>query len=131
MHIRSVVIPAVVLTLAAAGCAGKDPEAPTASAPSAASATSSAAAAPSTGPAVGEANSCAPQGGNQIKITGAAISCDDAYAIAARYDLQGEKYQKIDAAVTWTCSGGTAESRPLIFQCVSGEGTEFGVYPAA
>jgi hypothetical protein len=125
MHIRSVLIPAVVATLVAAGCARKDSEAPVASPPS------SAASAPTTAPAAGEATSCAPRGGNQIKITGAALSCDDAYTIAARYDLQGEKYQKIDAAVTWTCYTGTAETRPLIFQCVSGEGTEFGVYPAA
>lgn len=126
MNIRAVLISTVLVTLPAAGCAQKQ------SAPApAASPPSSAASAPSTEPAVGETNTCAPQGGNQIKINGDGISCDDAYAIAAKYDRQGEKYQKIEAAGTWTCYTGTVESSPLIMQCVSGQETEFGVYPAS
>ncbi len=78
----------------------------------------------------GTPQQCASTGGNQIRITGGGISCADAYLLAARYDLQGEKYQKIDSIDTWTWFTGNADTRPLIFQCVSGTGAEFGVYPA-
>jgi hypothetical protein len=124
MKIRAVLISTVLLTPLAAGCTQKESApAPSASQPS------TAAPASSTAPVVGKTTTCAPQGGNQIKINGDGISCDDAYTIAAKYDLQGEKYQEIKAAEKWTCYTGTVESRPLIFQCVSGQETEFGVYP--
>ena len=121
----STLISTVLLAIPVAGCAQKESTpAPEASAPS------SATSAPSTAPVAGNTNTCAPQGGNQIKINGDGITCDQAYAVAAKYDLQGEKYQKIDTDGTWTCYSGTVESRPLIFQCVSGQATEFAVYPA-
>jgi len=114
MCVRAVLISTVLLTLLpAAGCVQRESE------PS-----------PAAAPVVGETTTCAPQGGNQIKINGDGISCDDAYTIAAKYDLQGEKYQEVDAPGKWTCYTGNVESRPLIFQCVSGQETEFGVYPA-
>jgi len=126
MDIRGVLVSTAVLTLLAAGCASKEPAtAPTVSAPS------TAASAPPTEGVVDEPDTCPPQGGNQIKINGDGISCADAYAIAAKYDLQGEKYQEIDSAGTWTCYTGNAETRPMIFQCVSGQDTDFSVYPAS
>jgi len=73
---------------------------------------------------------CAPQRGYQITIYNGSTSCQNADELAARYDLQGKKYQQIDSIDTWTCSSGTADSRPLIFQCVSDKDAEFGVYPA-
>jgi hypothetical protein len=125
MHIRGVLVSTVVLTLLAAGCATKEPApAPTESAPS------TAASAPPTD-TVAEPTTCPPQDGNQIKISGDGISCADAYSIAAKYDLKGEKYQEIDSAGTWTCYTGNAETRPMIFQCVSGQATDFSVYPAS
>jgi len=125
MHIRGVLVSTAVLTLLAAGCATKEPvPAPTESAPSTASA-----AAPTE--TVAEPTTCPPQDGNQITINGDGISCADANSIAAKYDLQGEKYQEIDSAGTWTCYTGNAESRPMIFQCVSGQATDFSVYPAS
>ena len=125
MHTRGVLVSTVVLTLLAAGCASKEPApAPTESAPS------TAASAPPSESAA-EPTTCPPEGGNQIKINGDGISCADAYAIAAKYDLQGEKYQEIDSAGTWTCYTGNAETRPMIFQCVSGQETDFSVYPAS
>jgi len=126
MKIRALLLSTVLFVIPAVGCAEKESAtAPTMSRPS------SAASAPSTAPIISETNTCATQGDNQIKINGDGISCAEAYTIAKKYDLRGEKYQKIEAAVTWTCYAGTVESRPLILQCVSGEGTEFGVYPAA
>lgn len=123
---RVVLIATVLWTILAAGCA-RGESAPT----PAASRSLSTATAPPTEPAVSETNACAPQGDYHVKINGDGITCDNAYKIAARYDRKGEKYQKIDAAGTWTCYAGTAESRPLIFQCVSGQDTEFGVYPTS
>ena len=114
MVIRAVLISTGLLPLlATAGCAQRESEP-----------------APAVAPAVGETNTCAPQGGNQIEINGDGISCDDAYSIAAKYDPQGEKYQEVGGIGNWTCYTGNAESRPLIFQCVSGQETEFRVYPA-
>ena len=74
---------------------------------------------------------CPPQGANQIKIYSGEISCSDANVIAARYDLQGQKYQQIDSVDVWTCYTGTADTRPLIFSCVSDKNSEFSVYPAS
>jgi hypothetical protein len=132
MHIRGVLVSTAVLTLLAAGCATKEPApAPTESAPSTASAVPSTASAAPPTETVAEPTTCPPQDGNQITINGDGISCADANSIAAKYDLQGEKYQEIDSAGTWTCYTGNAESRPMIFQCVSGLATDFSVYPAS
>ena len=125
MKIRALLTSTVLFVIPAVGCAQKESAtAPTMSPPS------SAASAPSTAPVMSETKTCATQDGSQIKINGEGISCAEAYTIAKGYDLRGEKYQRIEAAVAWTCYTGTIESRPLIFQCVSGQGTEFGVYPA-
>jgi len=70
------------------------------------------------------AQGCTPQGDYQISITGGTIACADAYAIASKYDLQGDKYQTIDG---FQCASGTADVRPLIFECIS-DSAEFGVY---
>lgn len=72
---------------------------------------------------------CDPQGEYQITITESDISCANAYVLAARYDLNGEKSQTLDSIDTWTCSTGAADTRPLIFSCVSNAGAEFAVYP--
>lgn len=52
------------------------------------------------------------------------MTCDEAYSVAAKYDPQGLKYQDIDA---FECGTGTADVRPLVFQCTS-EDAEFAVY---
>lgn len=67
---------------------------------------------------------CPAQEGRQITITNGDFRCAEAYAIAAKYDPQGEKYQDIDA---FECGTGTADVRPLEFQCTS-EDVEFAVY---
>jgi hypothetical protein len=65
---------------------------------------------------------CGPQDGDQIQTFGA-IGCEQAYDVAASYDVYGEKYQALGG---FTCYSGTAEVAPTIFQCVSEKG-EFAV----
>lgn len=67
---------------------------------------------------------CPAQAGRRITITNGDLTCAAAFAIAAKYDKQGQKYQDIDA---FECGTGTADVRPLEFQCTS-EDVEFAVY---
>lgn len=67
---------------------------------------------------------CPAERGRRITITNGDLTCAEAYAIAAKFDLQGQKYQDIDA---FECGTGTADVRPLEFQCTS-EDVEFAVY---
>jgi hypothetical protein len=121
---RAVIVSTVLLLpVLVAGCGHKD-SAPSSSGSS--SSVSATAAAPTTTQAASP-QQCAAQGATQIKITSGAIACADAYAIAAKYDTQGEKVQQVD---TFKCETGNADTRPMIFQCVSAN-AEFGVYPAA
>jgi hypothetical protein len=46
------------------------------------------------------------------------LSCADAYAIAAGFDLQGEAFQELG---TFTCYTSPADVRPIIFQCADGD----------
>jgi hypothetical protein len=66
---------------------------------------------------------CQPQDGRRIEISAGAITCEQAYAAAARYDLQGQKYQNIDA---FTCYTGTAQTAPIFLVCTSPD-AEFSV----
>lgn len=68
------------------------------------------------------------QDGNQIKIYVGDVDCQDAYALARRYDLNGPKSQQIDS---WTCVGRNPDTQPLLFSCDSDTGVEFAVYPAS
>jgi len=68
---------------------------------------------------------CPPDHDRVIEITAGAITCAEAYATAARYDLTGEKYQHIAA---YTCYTGTAQTAPILLVCFSGP-TEFAVLP--
>jgi hypothetical protein len=61
--------------------------------------------------------------GNNIKVISGGIACDDAAKVAGAYDQQGERVQTI---ADWTCEGGNATTRPIIFTC-SGPGGEFTV----
>lgn len=67
---------------------------------------------------------CPEQGGRRITITNGDMTCAEAYSVAAKYDPRGLKYQDIDA---FECGTGTADVRPLVFQCTS-EDAEFAVY---
>ena len=60
---------------------------------------------------------CAPQWGYQISLYGY-LTCAEAYDIAARYDVDGEKYQEIDP---FTCYTAPSDVRPIIFQCAHGD----------
>lgn len=70
---------------------------------------------------------CAPKGDHQIKIRQGGVSCAEAYALADRYDPNGEKYQQFDDL--WTCYHGITDVPPLVLTCVSerGDGMEFEV----
>lgn len=65
----------------------------------------------------GPTTDCDPQGGYFIQIYGD-LSCADAYAIAAGFDLQGEAFQELG---TFTCYTSPADVRPIIFQCADGD----------
>lgn len=119
---RSLAVAAMALAAVLSGC-GHD-GAPAKEAPSPSSAASSSAPAQALAP-----DKCEPQGEYQITITEGDISCANAYVLAARYDVKGEKSQTLESIDTWTCSTGTADTRPLIFSCVSNAGAEFAVYP--
>lgn len=67
---------------------------------------------------------CPPQGDRRITITNGDVTCAEAYSVAAKFDPQGQKYQDIDA---FECGTGTADVRPLVFECTS-EDAEFGVH---
>ena len=66
---------------------------------------------------------CKDGSGNDIKVISGGIACDDAAKVAGAYDQQGERVQTI---ADWTCEGGNAMTRPVIFTC-SGPGGEFTV----
>jgi hypothetical protein len=66
---------------------------------------------------------CPPVNGSSIDITNGPISCGDAYATAARYQADGDKYQQIDA---FTCYSGNAMTAPVVLNCVS-DVSEFAV----
>jgi len=40
------------------------------------------------------------------------------HAVAGRYDLRGERVQKVGE---WVCEGGNAMTRPVVFTCSSGD----------
>ena len=73
-----------------------------------------------------QSQQCKPQDDYQINIAVGDITCEDAYEIADEYDLDGEKYQDIGS---FQCYTGTAQTRPLIFQCVS-DSAEFALSEA-
>ncbi|BBX03037.1 hypothetical protein [Mycolicibacterium moriokaense] len=78
-------------------------------------------------PSTGE--QCPPRDGLAIQITAGDIDCVTAADYAAKYDLNGEKYQEIGP---FTCYSGNAMTAPLLFTCVANteEKAEFAVYPA-
>jgi hypothetical protein len=78
-------------------------------------------------PSTGE--QCPPRDGLAIQITAGDIDCVTAADYAAKYDLNGDKYQEIGP---FTCYSGNAMTAPLLFTCVANteDQAEFAVYPA-
>jgi hypothetical protein len=66
---------------------------------------------------------CKDGSGDNIKLISGGVTCDDAAKVAGGYDQQGERVQTIG---DWTCEGGNASTRPIIFTC-SGPAGEFTV----
>ncbi len=69
---------------------------------------------------------CNDSEGNQINVVSGDIDCDSAKSVAAQYDTQGDRVQTVDS---FTCEGGNAQTRPVIFTCSGPEG-EFVVSEA-
>ena len=116
---------AIALVAAAAGCGGDDEDPPdtvnqtttvTESAPKPASPPKpTEPGAPAPAPTRG----CTAAGGNEIEVVRGDVACPIAQATAAGYDTQGEGVQEIGE---WTCEGGDAATRPVLFTCVSSTG---------
>lgn len=71
---------------------------------------------------------CEPQDGRRVEIISGSITCAEAYATFAAYDLQGgPKYQHIGG---FTCYSGNAMTFPQILTCVS-DRAQFGVFEPA
>jgi hypothetical protein len=66
---------------------------------------------------------CSDEAGNEIEIVGGDVDCAEARATASGYDTQGARVQEVG---DWTCEGGNATTRPVIFTC-SQAGREFVV----
>jgi hypothetical protein len=66
---------------------------------------------------------CSPQNGYQINVTVGDLSCADAYALAAKYNLDGDKFQDVGS---FKCAAGNAMTLPTVFTCVS-SAAEFAV----
>jgi hypothetical protein len=77
----------------------------------------------STTTATASTGQCAPQGAYQINVTVGDLACSDAYAIAGRYNVMGDKFQDVGS---FKCASGNAMTLPTVFSCVSGT-SEFAV----
>jgi len=61
---------------------------------------------------------CGTQGAYAVKVVKGEVPCATAKSTVAGYDPQGAKVQEVDA---YTCEGGEAAVRPLVFTCVAGD----------
>ncbi len=61
---------------------------------------------------------CGSQGAYSVKVVSGEVSCERAKSTVAGYDPDGEKVQEVGA---YTCEGGEAAVRPLVFTCVAGD----------
>jgi hypothetical protein len=69
---------------------------------------------------------CTDAAGNAIQIIAGDLGCTQAQATAAQYDAQGARVQEVGS---FTCEGGNATTRPVIFTCTGSDG-EFVVREA-
>jgi hypothetical protein len=127
---RSTAVAVLAVAAALAGC-GSDDEGQTVSVTETATVTQTATAppppeatvpdvqdpAPPTTPDDPEAG-CRTADGNEVDVVGGDVDCAEAQAIAAAYDPQGNRVQEVQG---WTCEGGNAMTRPVIFTCIQGD----------
>lgn len=136
MH-RLTFLLALLLAIALSGCGGDDEETtptavqtttvtqpPPTTEPDATTSPDTATPPDTTGGA--EKEGCADAAGNEIEVVTGDVDCADAQAAAAQYDAQGERVQQVGS---FTCEGGNAATRPVIFTCTGPDG-EFVVREA-
>ncbi len=61
---------------------------------------------------------CGTQGAYTVKVVNGQVPCETAKSTVAGYDPEGAKVQEVGA---YTCEGGEAAVRPLVFTCVAGD----------
>jgi len=61
---------------------------------------------------------CGSQGSYAVRVVSGKVPCERAKSTVAGYDPDGEKVQEVGA---YTCEGGEAAVRPLVFTCVAGD----------
>jgi hypothetical protein len=61
---------------------------------------------------------CGTQGAYVVKVVNGEVPCETAKSTVSGYDPQGSKVQEVGA---YTCEGGEAAVRPLVFTCVAGD----------
>jgi len=68
----------------------------------------------------GESSSadCGSQSAYSVKVVKGEVPCERAKSTIAGYDPEGAKVQEVGA---YTCEGGEAVVRPLVFTCVAGD----------
>ena len=123
----------VLAAVAAAGCGGDDEETPTVTQTATVTETASVPELEGTTapeeeeretdpdtPGQGQGD-CGAVGGNTIEVVAGEVDCAEARATASGYDTQGARVQQVGS---WTCEGGTAATRPVVFTC-SQDGREF------
>jgi len=68
----------------------------------------------------GESSSgdCGTQGAYSVKVVSGEVPCERARSTVAGYAPGGEKVQEVGA---YTCEGGEAAVRPLVFTCTAGD----------
>ena len=61
---------------------------------------------------------CGSQGAYSVKVVKGEVPCERAKSTIAGYDPEDAKVQEVGA---YTCEGGEAAVRPLVFTCVAGD----------
>lgn len=121
---------ALLLVALAAGCGDDKKPAVSETRPNAETVTAATATTPSTrtGPAsvpgadppatTDSSAACGQLGRLRLEVINGDVSCGEVRQVAGEFDLAGKKVQEVRA---WTCSGGTAQTRPIVFTCTLAE----------
>lgn len=61
---------------------------------------------------------CGVRGEYRVRVVGGDVPCEEARSTAAGFSPDGPKVQQVGG---YTCEGGEADARPLVFTCVVGD----------
>jgi hypothetical protein len=67
---------------------------------------------------IDSSSDCRQLGRLRLRVISGDAPCGEVREVAGGYDLSGEKVQDVSG---WTCSGGTADTRPIVFTCTLGD----------